>query len=312
MIDKKLLPYVEEMTEFNIALLDMEFTPPRQDIKERIKTSRENVQLMMSPPVPEAEARVIETTNGDIPARIFIPNDIKGIYLDIHGGGWITGAPQMNDAHNLAIANEVNVAVVSIDYRLAPENSFPAAPDDCEAAALWILENGMSEFGSDSLLIGGASAGGHLAVETLIRLRDRHDATSHIKGANLVYGIYDLSMTPSQRDTVNKYPVLNKSDLEFSYDMFLPDVEFELRRDPKYSPLFADLSNMPPAIFTIGMLDMLLDDTLFMAARWEAAGNHADLAAYPESPHGFNMFPTKMAEFANRRIIEFLKNIINT
>ena len=73
------------------------------------------------------------------------------------------------------------------------------APDDCEAAALWLLKNARAEFGSDRLFLGGESSGAHLATLTLLRLRDRHGAADRFEGANLLYGIYDAGFTPSHR-----------------------------------------------------------------------------------------------------------------
>jgi acetyl esterase len=87
---------------------------------------------------------------------------------------------------------------------------------------------------------------------------------------------------------------------------FLPGLEGEQLRDPAISPLYADLSGLPPALFTVGTADPLLDDTLFMAARWEAAGNDADLRVYKDGIHAFNAFPTGIALAANMAQVEFL------
>jgi dienelactone hydrolase len=83
----------------------------------------------------------------------------------------------------------------------------PAGPDDCEAAAAWLVQNGKKEFGTDALTIGGESAGGHLTAVTILRMRDRHGYTG-FRGANIVYGAFDLSMTPSQRQFGNTRLVL--------------------------------------------------------------------------------------------------------
>jgi len=312
LIDQQLFTHVPEMREFNKSLAGMISVPstPNTDPIERVKAARESISLFILETIAEAQDRVIQGPAGDLPIRVIIPPTVDAVYLDIHGGGWVMGTPTMDDVSNWAIANATNVAVVSVDYRLAPEHPFPAAPDDCEAAALWLLENAVTEFGSDRLLVGGGSAGAHLAVETLIRLRDRHDAIHRVIGANLMFGVYDLSMTPSQRHAGDKFPILRTSDLEFCYEMYLPGIDIESRRDPKYSPLYADLSGLPPALFTVGTHDMLLDDSLFMASRWEIAGNQTELAVYPESPHGFPMFPTSMARAANHRIEEFVRRIV--
>ncbi|MFC2027636.1 alpha/beta hydrolase [Chloroflexota bacterium] len=311
-IDQQLFAHVPEMREFNKSLAGMISVPSATNTNpvERIKAARESISFFILETVAEAQDRVIQGPAGDLPIRILIPPTVDAVYLDIHGGGWVMGSPVMDDASNWAIANVANVAVVSVDYRLAPEHPFPAGPDDCESAALWLLENAVAEFGSDRILVGGGSAGAHLAVETLIRLRDRHKAIHRVIGANLMFGVYDLGMTPSQCNAGDRFPILRTSDLEFCYEMYLPGIDIEARRNPKYSPLYADLSNLPPALFTVGTHDMLLDDSLFMASRWEIAGNQTELAVYPESPHGFPMFPTAMARAANHRIEDFLRRII--
>ncbi len=151
-----------------------------------------------------------------------------------------------------------------------------------------------AEFGTDRLVIGGGSAGGHLSVLTLLRLRDRHDALGAIAAANLVAGAFDLGMTPSQRTSEDAL-IIPLATLEACYRHFLPGLDREARRDPSISPLYADLTGMPPALFTTGTLDPVLDDSIFLAGRWRAAGSHAELAIYPEAVHGFAAFPTEMA-----------------
>ena len=149
---------------------------------------------------------------------------------------------------------------VSVGYRLA--RHYPAGPDDCEAAAVWLVENARREFASDRLAIGGESAGAHLCAVTLVRLRDRHGATPFC-GANLVYGIYDLTFTPTVRNWGERILVLSTPVIEWFSNHFVPDVS--KRGAPDVSPLYADLRRLPPALFTIGTLDPLLDDSLFFA-----------------------------------------------
>lgn len=254
-----------------------------------------------------AEARTIETAIGGIPVRVFVPENVKGVYLHIHGGGWVIGRAHHQDQRLEDIAQECSTAVVSVDYRLAPEHPYPAGSDDCEAAALWLVENAKSEFGTDNIIIGGESAGGHLAVSTMLRMRDKHGYSEFI-GANLLYGVYDLSMTPSQANWGDRILILSTPIMTWFYDHFVPE---DLRRDPDVSPLYADLTGLPPALFTIGTLDMLLDDTLFMHARWGAAGIESTLEVYPGAVHGFNGFPTDQAQQANTRINEFITATLN-
>lgn len=259
--------------------------------------------------VEGAEDRIIPGPGGDLRLHIMRPPEIEAVYLHIHGGGWALGTPEMNDGTNWQLAQVANVAIVSVDYRLAPEDPYPAGPDDCEAAALWLLENAEREFGNSRLLIGGESAGAHLSAATLLRMRDRHGAISRFLGANLVFGCYDMSRTPSQRD-LRHTSVLSHDDVSAMPNFFLPEHGPEERRAPDVSPLYADLEGLTPALFTCGTADRLLDDTLFMAARWQAAGNRSELALYPEAPHGFTMFPIAMARAANERVERFVSGIV--
>ncbi len=248
--------------------------------------------LLAGGDLPGFEDRIIPGPGGELRLRSFVPDDVRAVYLDLHGGGFFMGSALMDDPPNASLARSARVATVSVEYRLAPEHPYPAGPDDCEAAALWLLAHAKREFGTDRLLIGGASAGANLAVVTLLRLRDRHAAVGAFRGANLVFGVYDLAGTPSQR----------RVGVPSYRDLYLPGVDAEERRNPDVSPLHAELAGLPPALFTVGSADALLDDTLFMAMRWRAAGNAAELAVYPESLHGFTIFPTAMASAANERI----------
>lgn len=259
----------------------------------------------LPPPVERAEDRAVPGPRGEARVRVIRPEgrDPAGVYLDIHGGGWVAGAARMSDQANLALVEALGVATVSVDYRLAPEHPYPAGPDDCETAALWLARNAAAEFGTERLLTGGGSAGAHLAVVTLLRLRDRHGFTG-FAGANLVYGPYDMTMTPSQRLAAGAEGGLTRADIETFGAMFLPaGVD---AAHPDVSPLNANLHGLPHALFTVGTLDPLLDDSLFMHMRWLAAGNASELAVYAGGPHGFDAAPIAIAREATARIRAFL------
>jgi acetyl esterase/lipase len=270
-----------------------------------IRKAREEGRSLWGPvvTVPEARERSIPGPAGEVGLRVLVPANVRGAYLHFHGGGWALGAAKQSDVRNWAIARHCGLAVVSVDYRLAPEHPFPAGPDDCEAAALWFVKNAAAEFGATRLWIGGESAGAHAAALTLLRLRDRHGLRP-FAGANLVYGAYDLSMTPSQQRWGTRDLILSTPILHWFSDLFVPDRA--RRREPDVSPLYADLAGLPPALFTVGTLDPLLDDSLFMHARWLAAGNRAELALYAGGIHGFDAFPIALARVARARIDVFL------
>lgn len=259
-------------------------------------------------PPKSARARVIKIDGKGghkIPLRIVAPQNPKGVYLHFHGGGMVLGASDMQDPMLERVNERAGLACVSVEYRLAPEHPYPAPPDDCESAAVWLAKNAKAEFGTDALAVGGESAGATLSAVTILRMRDRHGYTG-FRAANLFYGAYDLSFTPSQKQFGNERRlVLRTVDIEQFMAAYLQG-EHDWR-DPDISPLYADLKGLPPALFSVGTSDALIDDTLFMYARYIVAGNRAELAIYPGGAHAFNYFPMiGISEQANARMDAFL------
>jgi len=259
--------------------------------------------FVIEPKSARAETLTIDGPAGPIALRVIAPERPTAVYLHLHSGGWTLGSNDQDDPRLERLATELGLACLSVEYRLAPENPYPAGPDDCEAAALWVAREGPRRFGVERLLIGGESAGAHLSVVTLLRLRDRHGLTP-FAAANLTAGSYDLGLTPSARRATEKF-VLNGRDIRMFAANYLQNGE-DLD-DPDVSPLYADLAGLPPAIFTVGTRDPLVDDTLFMAARWVAAGNEAELSVWPGSGHVHTSLPEPNAAPAFGRIMEFLR-----
>jgi len=277
---------------------------------EAFRAARRRGEGPFPAPVMSSRARTLTIAGkdgNDIALRVIAPAQPRGIYLHLHGGGWVLGGADMQDPMLERIADATGQAVVGVEYRLAPEHPYPAGPDDCEAAAAWLVQNGKREFGTDALTVGGESAGGHLAAVTILRMRDRHGYTG-FRGANIVYGAFDLGMTPSQRQFGDTRLILRTIDMQQFYNAFLPTIAD--RRVPDISPLYADLKGLCPALFSVGTTDALLDDTLFMHARWVAAGNEAELAIYPGGPHGFTLFPSELAKAATARMDAFLNRVL--
>ncbi|HEX4679610.1 MAG TPA: alpha/beta hydrolase [Gaiellaceae bacterium] len=267
---------------------------PVQDLPPEVtRRARREGRGVFPAPVFLDNART--ETAGGVPLRIFEPPDAQGAHLHIHGGGWMFGGADMQDVLLWEGAQESKLTVVSVDYRLAPEHPYPAGPADCVAAALWFLDRY-----DGRLTIGGESAGAHLAVLTLLRLRDRHGISPRtFAAANLVFGAFDLTGTPSCRLWGDRNLILSTPIMDWYADCFLPGMPDRERRSPEVSPLFANLHDLPPALFSCGTLDPLLDDSLFMEARWRAAGNEATLSLWEEGVHGFVFFPLEL-EIARR------------
>ena len=283
-------------------------TAPDATDEEKVASAR----AMMSgfyAPVDEAEVREI----AGVPCRVFRPDGpAKAVYLHFHGGGMMLGAPEMNDVGNLALTRDHGLAVVSVDYRLAPEHVFPAGPDDGVAVAAWLLEHAGAEFGSGKLLLGGESAGGYMAAAVALRIRDELHAIDRVLGLELVFGVYDWGRSPSQRGLRpwEGPDLLDPDGIQFFTDLYLPDMSDDERRDPSVSPAFADLRGMPPARFSVGTGDHLLDDTLWMSSRYAAAGNEVDLWVGPDLPHGFMWFPCELTERWESHMQDWFRRIL--
>lgn len=298
LIDPKLAAYVEEAREFNAAAAGAPsiYTEVDPSTPEGLEAHRTGLSERPTPDGPPAEEVLAEAGGRQVPVRVTIPQvgSPRGVYLEIHGGGFYMSRAQRSDFRNRQLADAAGVAVVGVDYRLAPENPWPVAPDDCETAALWLLGEAESRFGTSCLAIGGGSAGANLAMTTLLRLRDKGLAGPFVAAA-LQYGAFDLSLqTPAARRFADEYYL----------QAYVGGIED--RTNPDISPLYGDLHDLPPALLTIGTLDPVLEDTLLMAMRLSAAGGEVDLRVYPEVGHGFLGFPIAMAEVATGEIETWL------
>ena len=240
-----------------------------EELKEA--RARRSAPDAADPPAVEETAGTAELR---VPVRIFTPLDgpPRGVHLDIHGGGFYMDCAARGDRRNRELADPLQLAVVSVDYRLAPEHPWPAAPDDCAAAALWLVEEAEARFGTSRLAIGGSSAGATLALATLLRLRDA-GAAGRFAGAALQFGTYDLSArTPAGRLIADEYFI--QAYAGHVQDRTVPDI----------SPLYGDLRDLPPTLLVVGSNDVLLEDNLALAGRLSAAGNDVEVGSTPSHP----------------------------
>jgi acetyl esterase/lipase len=275
---------------------------------EGLALARMGMDMMGGAEADGVELIELPSPDGALGARVISPGRVRGVCLDVHGGGWCLGSARMMDSFLAPLADELEVATVSIDYRLAPEHPYPAGVDDVEAALRWLIAEAPTRFGTDRILVQGASAGAHLLALALLRIRDADGAESlaSIRGAGLMFGGYDLSASPSAR-LAEDVPIIPTRTVEVFLEHFVPGTDPETRRDPRYSPLYADLHGLVPARFTVGADDPFVDDSMFMAARWEAAGNHSELGVYPHSLHGFVAMPSGYGPLAAADSAEFYR-----
>lgn len=215
------------------------------------------------------------------------------------GGGWVLQSEYSQDPALQDIANTNGVVTFSVGYRLAPEHPFPAGPNDCYDIAEWLVDNAEAKFGAPLKYVGGESAGGHLSMQVMLHLlqhkEDRYNSFG-FKGLVLHFGAYDLSFVPSSY-TFNppECLVLDRDLMDHYIDAFLPGMDFQQRRDPSVSPAYANWElfrgKLPPALFTCGTSDVLLDDTVFMSAKYQMTGGETEVLIVPGGAHGYCMYP---------------------
>ncbi|KFH46074.1 Acetyl esterase-like protein [Hapsidospora chrysogenum ATCC 11550] len=239
-----------------------------------------------------------------IPCRLLRPQNgkpVRGVFMHIHGGGFVLSDEMAQDQRLQDTADEHGLVCVSVGYRLAPENPFPAGPEDCYDAAEWLILHAQDKYGPPLRFIGGESAGAHLSLVTALHLLQHADprfADFRLAGLVLHYGCFTFNLAPSARhmDTHQPNLLLTLEDIHHFRDAFLgPDWTQETLVRPDVSPLYADLEalrgRLPAALFTCGTMDCLIDDTLFMSARWVAAGGEAVVEIVPGAQHAYSTVP---------------------
>lgn len=266
-----------------MAALGLSLTgPDPQAVRDQMK--------MFPRPEGEPVASVLDRTipgpAGEIPVRIYDPGGAgpKGVISWFHGGGWVIGDLESADAGCRMLANASGCVVVSVDYRLAPEHKFPAAADDCYAAAKWVAANAAS-LGADPArhAVGGDSAGGNLAA--VVAQLARANGAPDLRFQLLVYPVTDYNYdTPSYRENAEGY-LLTKDSMVWFWDHYLNNPAEG--NDPKASPLRAsDLSGLPRALVITCEYDPLRDEGEAYASRLAEAGVPTTAVRFNGQIHG--------------------------
>lgn len=299
----------EKTAQLNEAIIDMMKDGPKWyevGAEEYRRMRWNNETPVPRPPLLDSgiDIRIPSRDNErEIPIRMFKPPvATKGVFLHFHGGGWVLQTEHYQDTYLKFIADAMDLTVLSVGYRLAPEHPFPAGPDDCVDAAEHVLREGNSKYGGNLLFIGGESAGAQLTMITMFDLLRRYDDPLPIKGLVLHYGAFELSQCLPMVYHFDKQLILEKFIMWKYIEAFLPGMTVEQRRDPKISPFWENLmgerffKRLPSALFTCGTEDPLLDDTTMMSVKWMVAAGEAVVKIYPGAPHGFTLFPRDQSE----------------
>ena len=260
--------------------------------------SLEEARMMVALPLPDSPEPVGATQEhriagpaGEIPVRVYHPEG-KGVFpliIFFHGGGFVFCGLNTHDGLCRSLCRRVAATVVSVDYRLAPEAPFPAAPDDCYAAVCWAAENA-AQLGADAarMAVAGDSAGGNLAAVAALMARDRSGPV--LCHQALLYPVTNYAFdTDSYRENAEGY-FLTREGMRWCWNHYLKKAEDGA--NPLASPLRAlDLSGLPEASVLTAEYDPLRDEGEAYARRLEEAGVPTWLKRYDGTIHGFISMP---------------------
>jgi acetyl esterase len=266
----------------------------RQQLAAPVEESRrmlaEKAASVAGDPVPMASVRDMKASAGGltVPVRVYTPEG-EGPFpavLFYHGGGWVQGSVDTHDSLCRVIAKKSGAVVVSVEYRLAPEHTYPAAVNDAYAALLWVAKNGPSiNVDPDKLAVAGDSAGGNLAAAVSLMARDREgpDIDSQV----LIYpGLDAVHLDRESYRNFGRGYMLDKAAVKRFISLYLPDEKD--RRERYASPLLADShKDLPPALVITAGFDVLRDEGEAYVEKLEKDGVDARLVRYDGMVHGF-------------------------
>ncbi len=301
-IDPELLPSIE------IIPADGSFNFDDLPAAREMSTLMFSQMAAQMPPVEGVDSQdlTIQGPAGapEITARLYSPKNRTGnkpAMLWIHGGGYILGDLDVDDYNLRQMCVNTGCIILSTNYRLAPENPFPAPVEDCYASLKWLVKNS-EDLGVDKsrIAIGGGSAGGGLAAGLAIMTRDRGEI--EIKFQLLIYPMLDdRNITPSSH-TITDPRTWDREKNIFAWKAYLGNSA----EDGNVSAYAAtaraeDLSGLPPAYVAVGELDLFLDEDIEYAQRLLQAGVPTELHVYPGATHGFDAILTAAV---SKRFIE--------
>lgn len=299
-VDPQMKPILQAMLDRMASRAPMTEIAPEE---MRRRAAADFTLLNEDPPaLARVEDRTIPGPFGATRLRLYDPlasTTPRPALIYFHGGGWVIGDLETEDRSLRQLALASGAAIVSVDYKLAPEHKFPKPVEDCAAAFTWIADHA-AELGLDParLAVGGASAGANLALASTLLRRDRGDRCPCFM--LLFYGVFGDGMeTESYRLFGGGDYGLGHDAMAFFYSLYLNDPA--QRTAPLVSPVLADLHGLPPVFLSVAGLDPLRDDSRLLASRLRTAKVPADIKEYPGVVHGFTLMG-RMLDAANKAL----------
>jgi acetyl esterase len=243
------------------------------------------------PAIPRRAAKVenrkLPGPGGDIPVRIYWPEGKGpfGVLVSFHGGGWVIGNLDSDEYKSHLLVNESGCAIVSVDYRLAPEHKFPAAAEDCYAVTRWVYDNARSlNVDPARLGVGGSSAGGNLSAVVPLMARDRGGPP--LRFQLLTYPVCDDNFDTRTYLDNPTGKIISRAQMRWFWDMYAPAAAD--RANPYAAPMREkNLRGLPPALVITAEFDPLCSEGEAYAARLKEAGVETELKRYSGMVHGF-------------------------
>jgi acetyl esterase len=272
-----------------LAALEEAGLPPfeHMTVPQAREAAKGFADLQGEPEEIATDDRTIPGPAGEIPVRVYTPagEGPKPVIVYFHGGGWVIGDMDTVDKPVRSIANRTGAVVVSVDYRLAPEQVYPAAFDDSYAATVWVAEHA-AELGGDParVAVAGDSAGGNLAAAVSLAARDRNGP--RLVAQLLIYPVTNFDFTTASYEENGEGYLLTRGTMQWFWAHYLGAQD--LGKDPYACPARADdLVGLPPAFVATAEFDPLRDEGEAYAANLRSAGVAVTAKRYDGMLHGF-------------------------
>ena len=255
-------------------------------IKERVEESRKSLELLATLAKLPKDVKIEHISiDGMDAVWISVPeSDPDNIIFYLHGGGYMEGSLTSHQDIAMRLGRAARAKVLLVDYRLAPENPYPAAVEDAIKSYKWLIEN--QKVDPSKIVIAGDSAGGGLTLVTLIKLRD--DKVKLPAAGVCLSPWTDLALTgDSLIRNAKADPFLKFYDIAFMADLYVAEND---PKNPYISPLYADLQDLPPLLIHVGTAEIIQDDSVRFAEKAKKAGVEVTLDVFSDMIHVFQAF----------------------